>query len=83
MLDSDIVNAQNKKQFDLKEGQLFVNMNERVRTLHIAYCRSCQYSTYAFKYIPFSSLQEVEEYEKSHKDATPFKRCGNCFGKRS
>ena len=83
MLDSDIKVAKNKKAFEKNcTEDLFVNMTKSVRTLHKKGNPSCQYSDYAFEYIPFKTLKEVERYEKNHADATPFKRCGNCFKKR-
>ena len=83
MLNSDIKTANGGKAFGEEcTTEFFVNMTKNVRTLHRKNCPSCQYSNYAYEYIPFRSLRDVEEYEKAHKDATPFKRCGNCFKKR-
>ena len=82
MLDKDVILVGSKNEFDTRcIKRYFVNMYKNVRTLHMKGCTSCQYSTFAEAFIAFDSLKEVEEYEETHKNATPFKRCGNCFKK--
>ena len=81
MLDKDIVVATSKKEFDAATDILFVNMCNNMRTLHKTYNKSCPYSKCASRFIPFSGIEEVEVYERQHKDSTPFKKCGNCFKK--
>jgi hypothetical protein len=84
MLDNDIKVANSKKDFEKNcKEEFFVNMTKSVRTLHKKDNPSCHYSGYAFEYIPFKTLKDVERYEEKHADATPFKRCGNCFKKRN
>ena len=80
MLNADVINVYSKEEFDQNVKALFVNMQNNVRTLHKT--GGCYYATYANQFIPFSSLEEVMQYESKHHDATPFKRCGNCFKKR-
>ncbi len=80
MLDKDIIIANNKREFDEKVKSYFVNMEKNIRTLHKT--RGCYWANHASRFITFSSLSEVEQYEKQHKDATPFRKCGNCFKKR-
>ena len=79
MLDNDIIIAKSKKEFEQQVKELFVNMQGNVRTLHKTNFKSCQHSKYASSFLTFSNMNEVEAYEKSHKNATPFKKCGNCF----
>lgn len=77
MLERDIITAHRKQDFDANVKEYFVNMKGNTRTLHKT--GGCYYATYAYKFITFTSMEEVEAYEKTHKNATPFKRCGNCF----
>ena len=79
MLDNDIIIAKCQKDFDKEAKELFVNMQGNVRTLHKTNNKSCYYSRFAYSFLTFSNIDEVEMYEKKHKNATPFKRCGNCF----
>ena len=81
MLTTDIITVANKAEFDRYTKKYFVNMCKNIRTLHITNNSKCHYSDFAIKFIPFSSLEEVAEYEVAHSDATPFRRCGNCFRK--
>lgn len=83
MLDKDIVSGLRGGEFQSSVGEYFVNMTGYIRTLHKTNCKSCPHSSWAYSFISFNSLKEVEEYEKAHKDATPFRRCGNCFKKRN
>lgn len=82
MLEQDTKIAKTKKSFTENAGEYFVNMGNMIRTLHKKDNPSCQYSHHAYQYISFESLKDVEKYEKAHKDATPFRRCGNCFKTR-
>ncbi len=77
MLDHDILYAKGKQEFDENVSNYFVNMTGNTRTLHKTY--SCHYAHWAYKFITFDTLEDVAEYEKTHQNATPFKRCGNCF----
>ena len=77
MLEEYILVAHRKKEFDEQVKEYFVNMEKNVRTLHKT--GKCYWANYAYKFITFSSLDEVKEFEKTHRNATPFKRCGNCF----
>ena len=79
MLDADIITASHKGFFDEKKKKYHVNMSGNVRTLHITDYKSCPHSKNAFKFIPFESMEEIQEYERVNCNATPFKRCGNCF----
>ncbi len=79
MLDKDIIIAKGKKEFDKEAKEFFVNMQGNVRTLHKTNYKSCPWSKNAYSFLTFSNIDEVEKYEKNHKNATPFKRCGNCF----
>lgn len=79
MLDQDIVYVKNKQEFDERVSNYFVNMTNNARTLHKTYNRSCYYSNMANRFISFDALEDVAEYEKIYRNATPFKRCGNCF----
>ncbi|WP_026524717.1 hypothetical protein [Butyrivibrio sp. MB2005] len=80
MLDKDIIVASTHKEFADNVKEYFVNMEKNIRTLHRT--NGCQWAKGAYKFITFSSLDEVEKYEIEHKDATPFRRCGNCFKRR-
>ena len=80
MLDKDTICVSGKKDFDKYVKEYFVNMEKNVRTLHKT--GGCQWAKCASKFIPFSSMEEVEQYERLHADATPFKKCGNCFKRR-
>lgn len=80
MLDKDIICVSGKKEFDKYVKDYFVNMQNNTRTLHKT--NGCHCAKCATRFITFSSLEEVKSYEKQHSDATPFKRCGNCFKKR-
>ncbi len=82
MLDKDTLMASGKKEFDQKAKEFFVNMQGNVRTLHKTNNKSCPHSKCAYSFLTFSTIEEVVAYEKKHMDATPFKRCGNCFKKR-
>ena len=83
MLSGDTIRVEGKKDFDEKcTGDYFVNMANNVRTLHKKNNSLCMHSSLSFEFIPFISLEDVKAYEELHKDATPFKRCGNCFKKR-
>ncbi len=81
MLEEFALIAAGKKEFDAQVKNYFVNMTNNTRTLHKTYQRSCPYSKCSYKYITFDTLEEVKEFEKRHLNATPFKRCGNCFKK--
>ena len=80
MLDKDVIVVTGKQEFDENVKEYFVNMENNIRTLHKT--GGCYYAKCAYKFITFSSLEEVERYEKMHKDATPFRKCGNCFRNR-
>lgn len=80
MLDKDIIYVQGKADFDRLVKNYFVNMENNIRTLHRT--NGCYYGKCASKFITFDSMEEVEKYEAIHPDATPFRRCGNCFRKR-
>lgn len=79
MLDKDTIVVIGKTEFDKQVKELFVNMTSNVRTLHKTNFKSCPYSKMSNRFITFSNMKEVDAYERTHKDATPFKRCGNCF----
>ncbi len=79
MLDQYIKTARNGKEFMQQSEKYFVNMSNNIRTLHITECISCQYSRYAAQFITFSSMEDVELFEKNHTQDTPFRRCRNCF----
>ena len=81
MLDEYILEAKNKEEFQSKVSNYFVNMDNNLRTLHITGCKQCQYSNWAFRFISFDTLESVIEFESNHKNYTPFRKCGNCFGK--
>ncbi len=80
MLEKNTIIVSSKREFDKKVKSYFVNMENNMRTLHKT--GNCYYANCAYKFITFDSMDEVEKYEKEHKDATPFRRCGNCFKKR-
>lgn len=77
MLEDDIIYAKGKKEFDERVSNYFVNMTVNARTLHKTY--ACKCSKWAYRFITFDTLEDVAEYEKTHQNATPFKRCGDCF----
>ena len=79
MLEKYIKIAKSGNEFTNQADKYFVNMSNNMRTLHITGCKSCQYSTYAYRFITFSAIQEVENFEKSHMYDTPFRKCRNCF----
>ncbi|MDE6603718.1 MAG: hypothetical protein K2K90_16550 [Lachnospiraceae bacterium] len=77
MLDYDIVYVKSKQEFDDRVSDYFVNMTNNARTLHKTY--ACHSANMAYRFIAFDTLEDVAEYEKLHRNSTPFKRCGNCF----
>lgn len=79
MLDEDILIASNGVEFRSKAQEYFVNMTNNARTLHKSCNPKCYPSLFTTKFIAFGSEEEVKAYEVAHKDATPFRRCGNCF----
>ncbi len=82
MLDEYIETANNTNDFIKHAGVYFANMEKNIRTLHKTGYRSCQYSSFAYQFIPFNSFEEVVAFENKHTDMTPFRRCGNCFRKQ-
>ena len=80
MLNHDTIYVKSKQEFDNKVSNYFVNMTNNARTLHKAY--GCYYAKMAYNFITFDTLEDVAEYEKLYQDATPFRKCGNCFKKR-
>ena len=81
MLDKETITVHSKTEFDeiIGKKQYFVNMNSNTRTLHRMGFKSCPYAKMADKFIAFMTEEEVYEFEKKHRNETPFKRCGNCF----
>lgn len=76
MLEKYIISGGNKKIFDENSKEFNVNMTKQIRTLHRKKC-NCQYAKSMNDFIPFNSLEEVEDFEKLHN--VTFGRCGNCF----
>ena len=74
MLKGTII-ASGKLDFDKAKKDYFVNMENTMRTLHKTNC--CPNSTFAYKFIPFDSLEEAEIYEQNNK--VIFRKCLNCF----
>ena len=79
MLDEYIIKASNRKDFEKKAKEYFVNMTGRIRTLHKTNYCSCGYSRFATEFITFTNMEEIATFEKTHMNSTPFRRCGNCF----
>ena len=79
MLDEYIISAKNNKEFQSQASRYFVNMENNLRTLHKTGFKRCPYSKGAYRFLSFDTLDSVQEFEKNHKDMTPFRRCGNCF----
>lgn len=81
MLDKYIITVRGRKDFEKKAKEYFVNMTCAIRTLHKTNNQSCYHSHFAASFITFSSMAEIEDFENTHMDSTPFRRCGNCFRK--
>lgn len=79
MLEKEIISAQDKEEFEKKTKKYFVNMYENARTLHVTNNKSCPHSKFAYSFLTFSTMDEVLEFERKNKNATPFRRCGRCF----
>ena len=75
MLDKYTFSSGSAALFQEKSKKYNVNMTVIVRTLHKK--DGCCHSNGMTKFIPFDTIEEVENFEKLHN--VTFRRCANCF----
>lgn len=75
MLEEFTITCGSGKAFQKYSKKFNVNMTVIMRTLHEK--DKCYYSKGMTNFIPFDSIEEVEQFEKEHN--VIFRRCGNCF----
>ena len=71
--ESMIKSAKNGKDFMDNAKKYFANMNGNQKTLHIKGAGGCQWSTFAYEYVDFDTLEEAEQFSPR------LSKCEDCF----